>query len=75
MNGLMVFILAVFLMWPQPAISGCVSGDCRNGKGAAILPSGVRYQGEFRGGAEPWEGCGPVSQWGPLHGTDEPRPY
>jgi hypothetical protein len=30
--------------------SGCVSGDCRNGKGIFTYPDGSKYQGEFRNG-------------------------
>ncbi len=30
--------------------AGCISGDCRNGKGIYIYPSGAIYIGEFRNG-------------------------
>ncbi|MBR9921883.1 MAG: peptidase C14 caspase catalytic subunit p20 [Bacteroidetes bacterium] len=34
----------------EEAQTGCVSGDCRNGKGIYIYPSGAIYIGEFKDG-------------------------
>jgi hypothetical protein len=30
--------------------TGCISGDCQNGKGVYVFPSGAVYTGEFRNG-------------------------
>jgi hypothetical protein len=34
----------------EPSQTGCISGDCRNGKGIYIYPSGAIYIGEFKNG-------------------------
>lgn len=35
-----------------PGQQGCVSGDCKNGKGTFVWPSGSRYVGEFKSGRQ-----------------------
>ncbi len=43
--------LWILLGWSAIALQAqCISGDCRDGKGAYILPSGARYVGEFQNG-------------------------
>ncbi len=36
--------------FPRSQITGCVSGDCANGEGIYIFPSGAVYIGQFRNG-------------------------
>ncbi|MCC7245571.1 MAG: caspase family protein [Saprospiraceae bacterium] len=43
-------LLFVLLFTAANASAQCVSGDCRNGKGTYIYPSGARYVGEFQNG-------------------------
>ncbi len=38
------------LLCAQILQAQCVSGDCKNGKGAFIYPSGAKYVGEFKNG-------------------------
>lgn len=45
-----LFLLAFFtLSWLQ-LNAQCISGDCRNGKGTYVYPSGAKYIGEFKNG-------------------------
>jgi hypothetical protein len=39
-----------------PAQTGCVSGDCRNGRGVFVWKSGSRYVGEFKAGKQHGQG-------------------
>ena len=32
----------------RPKLEGCVSGDCENGYGVAVFPSGNKYEGNFK---------------------------
>lgn len=41
---------------PARASVGCVSGDCENGTGAFVYPTGERYVGEFEEGDKHGEG-------------------
>ncbi len=45
MKNIIVIICLFFL---QNAYSQCMSGDCKNGKGVFVYPSGAKYVGEFK---------------------------
>ena len=34
----------------KPTKTGCVSGDCQNGSGSMIFPTGEKYVGDFKEG-------------------------
>lgn len=38
------------------ALAGCISGDCQNGEGVAVLKNGVRYEGGFKDGKSHGQG-------------------
>jgi hypothetical protein len=40
----------IFLFMSQIAIAQCISGNCKNGKGTFMYPSGAKYVGEFVNG-------------------------
>lgn len=44
--------LTVFIIHhlPSALTAQCISGDCKNGKGTYVYPSGAKYVGEFRDG-------------------------
>lgn len=43
--------LASFLLFSLYNLSAqCISGDCKNGKGTYVYPSGAKYTGEFQNG-------------------------
>ncbi|MCB0705951.1 MAG: caspase family protein [Saprospiraceae bacterium] len=46
---ILLFSLLTFLAF-QSADAQCVSGDCRNGTGIFIFPSGAKYVGQFENG-------------------------
>ena len=50
-----VFFLSSFSI--QAATSGCVSGDCWEGSGTFIYPSGAKYIGQFQSGKIAGEGA------------------
>lgn len=45
-----IFLLAFFLFWSNFAQSQCISGDCKNGTGIYLYPSGAKYIGQFKDG-------------------------
>jgi hypothetical protein len=46
-----IFFLWLFLVTLLPqAAAQCISGDCKDGKGTYVYPSGAKYTGEFKGG-------------------------
>ena len=42
--------LLFFLIFSLQLTAQCKSGDCKNGKGTYIFPSGAKYTGDFRNG-------------------------
>lgn len=46
----MVVLLALGLCLGQHLAAQCVSGDCKDGAGVFIYPSGTKYVGHFKGG-------------------------
>ncbi len=40
-----LFLFMTFSLWGQ-----CISGDCRNGRGIFVYPSGAKYIGDFKDG-------------------------
>ena len=45
----LLFILSIslsFFLFPSLSLSECIEGDCENGKGAYILSTGEKYEGE-----------------------------
>ncbi len=52
------FLMATLFLLPVIAVSQvtCVEGNCRNGSGTCIFPSGAKYIGEFRDGSLHGEG-------------------
>lgn len=42
-----IFFLSII---PQLILAQCVSGDCQNGQGTYVYPSGAKYVGEFKDG-------------------------
>jgi hypothetical protein len=45
-----LFLFFLLLFSKNSLHAQCVTGDCRNGKGTYIYPSGAKYTGEFRNG-------------------------
>jgi len=43
-------ILLLFTLSGQVALSQCISGDCINGRGIYVYPSGAKYIGDFKNG-------------------------
>lgn len=48
-NLLLPFLLSIFFI-PQLLTAQCVSGDCQNGEGTYVYPSGAKYKGGFQNG-------------------------
>ncbi|MBU6340772.1 MAG: caspase family protein [Bacteroidetes bacterium] len=47
----MKFYLSAFLLFVAFAAKAqCISGDCKNGKGTFLFPSGAKYIGDFKNG-------------------------
>lgn len=44
------FLLCLFCVSPLVAWSQCIQGNCYNGTGTYVFPSGSKYQGTFRDG-------------------------
>ena len=44
------FLIYILLTISALAQAQCTKGDCKNGKGSFVYPSGARYTGEFRNG-------------------------
>lgn len=42
--------LLIISLMPASAIGGCITGDCINGIGTFVWPSGSRYEGEWKNG-------------------------
>lgn len=47
LTGLMVLLLSMLCVQVQ---AQCISGDCKNGKGIYLFPSGAKYIGHFKNG-------------------------
>jgi hypothetical protein len=45
-----LFLLFFAALLAQTATAQCVTGDCKNGKGTYLYPSGAKYIGDFRSG-------------------------
>ncbi len=45
-----LFFICLFLLSAGTATAQCISGDCQNGKGTFMYPSGAKYVGEFKNG-------------------------
>lgn len=45
-----VFIALLCLFWASATHAQCVSGDCKNGRGIYVYPSGAKYIGDFKDG-------------------------
>jgi hypothetical protein len=45
-----IVIPAVFLLMTTRISAQCIAGDCKNGAGTYVFPSGARYIGEFKNG-------------------------
>lgn len=43
-------VLLIASLVPVPATGGCIEGDCTNGKGTFVWPSGSRYEGQWKNG-------------------------
>lgn len=58
---ILLSLIAVFFLFSssssQAATSGCVTGDCWDGSGTFIYPSGAKYIGQFQGGKIQGEGA------------------
>ncbi|MFZ4475438.1 MAG: MORN repeat-containing protein, partial [Saprospiraceae bacterium] len=48
MKYYLLFVL--FAIVPMLADAQCISGDCKNGKGTYLYPSGAKYTGDFKNG-------------------------
>jgi len=48
MKYYLLFVL--FAIIPMLADAQCISGDCKNGKGTYLYPSGAKYTGDFKNG-------------------------
>ncbi|GAB4499744.1 MAG: hypothetical protein OHK0019_37260 [Saprospiraceae bacterium] len=43
-------IIAATLIFPPTLLAQCISGDCKNGVGTFVYPSGAKYTGHFKDG-------------------------
>ncbi|HQU59254.1 MAG TPA: caspase family protein [Saprospiraceae bacterium] len=50
MRGVLIILSTILATTLASAQIECTSGDCINGQGACIYPSGARYEGQFREG-------------------------
>lgn len=50
MKHLINLLAVVFLILPQFSQAQCIKGNCWNGHGAYIYPSGAKYEGNFKDG-------------------------
>lgn len=52
MKRVLFSLIPLFLLFVSPAslTAQCISGDCRNGVGTFVYPSGARYTGHFKDG-------------------------
>jgi hypothetical protein len=48
MRSLLIFLVLAFI--GVQGYAQCISGDCRNGRGIYVYPSGAKYIGEFKDG-------------------------
>ena len=44
------YLLSLICVFPLTAWSQCIQGNCYNGSGTYVFPSGSKYQGSFRNG-------------------------
>jgi len=50
MRSTLFFLSFIFSLFYIEATAQCVSGDCKNGRGIFMYPSGAKYIGEFKDG-------------------------
>jgi hypothetical protein len=50
MRTRLFFLLFLFFLSKNAADAQCIAGNCQNGKGTFIYPSGAKYIGDFRNG-------------------------
>ena len=48
--GKLSLAMLAALTFSSPIFSQCISGDCKNGSGIYLYPSGAKYVGQFRNG-------------------------
>lgn len=44
------YVLGLLSLWAVSLSAQCISGDCTNGRGTFVFPSGARYTGDFKNG-------------------------
>ena len=47
-DGILIKKDEVMVVGGRPKLDGCISGDCENGYGVAVFPSGNKYEGNFK---------------------------
>ena len=52
----LLLCLPLFLIWCNWSYAQCISGDCVNGQGTFVTPSGLKYVGEFKNGIREGQG-------------------
>ncbi len=50
MKHLINLVVVIFVSLPQISQAQCIKGNCWNGHGVCIYPSGAKYEGNFRDG-------------------------
>ena len=52
----LLLCLPLFLIWCNWSYAQCISGDCVNGQGTFVTPSGLKYVGELKNGKPEGQG-------------------
>ena len=50
MKEFLILSLSLFLSITAYTQSECIKGDCKNGSGTCVFPSGAKYIGDFKNG-------------------------
>jgi len=67
-SHLLGYLLA-FLLFPSLLSAQCIAGDCTNGQGTFLYPSGAKYIGDFKGGRMHGQGICHYSDKSQYQGT------